>query len=76
MNNHRTRATVLQGLLADEIRAVIQYFKYSATRDNSNHAELHKALLEMHEEFPKWREQRVAIRERESREQPTKRESE
>jgi bacterioferritin (cytochrome b1) len=61
MKSNGTQLTVLPGLLADEINAIIQYVAYSETCDNSDHAELHKAILEMHNDFPKWLQQRIAF---------------
>jgi hypothetical protein len=59
MNNNATQATVLQGLMADEINAFIQYVEYSATRDNSDHAELHQAILEVYNDLPTWVQQQM-----------------
>ena len=61
MKSNGTQFTVLHGHLADEINAIIQYVAYSETRDNSDHTELHKAMLEMHNDFPKWLQQRIAF---------------
>jgi bacterioferritin (cytochrome b1) len=61
MKSDRTQFILLHGHLADEIIAIIQYVAYSETCDNSDHAELHMALLEMHNDFPKWLEKRIAF---------------
>lgn len=50
---------MLQGLLADEISAGIQYVEYSAMSDNSDHVELHRALMEIHDDFPTWLQHRT-----------------
>jgi hypothetical protein len=69
MDNHHMQETVLHGLLADEINAVIQYVEYSTKRDNSDHAELHQAILEMHNNFPTWLQRRIDLLEGAGREQ-------
>lgn len=61
MKSNGTQMTVMHGLLADEIGAIIQYVTGSKNCDNSDHAELHKAVLEMHNNFPKWLQQRIAF---------------
>lgn len=66
MKSNGTQLKVLPGLLADEINAIIQYVAWSETCDNSDHAELHKAILEMHNDFPKWLQQRIAFLEQAS----------
>jgi hypothetical protein len=66
MKSKATQLKVLPGHLADEINAIIQYVAWSETCDNSDHAELHKAILEMHNDFPKWLQQRIAFLEQAS----------
>ena len=61
MKNYDRQFTMLQGHLADEIGGIIQYVSGSQTCDNSDHIELHRALLEMHDDFPKWLQQRIAF---------------
>jgi len=61
----------LDGLISEEINAIIQYVTHSTTSDNSAHPELHKAILDMHDNFPTWVQQRVAFLDNASRE-PTK----
>ena len=61
MKSDGTQLAVLHGLLADETNAIIQYVACSETCDNTDHAELHKAILEMHNDFPTWLRQRIAF---------------
>ena len=61
MKRDRTQSILVHGHLANEIIAIIQYVAYSETCDNSDHAELHTALLEMHNDFPRWLEQRITF---------------
>lgn len=60
MKDKNTELTMLHGLLAVEITAIIGYVQSSGNCDNGKHAGLHKAILEMHGDFPKWVQQRVA----------------
>jgi|GEM_PF-7118858 len=61
MKSNGTQLTVLHGLLANEINALIEYATCSRTCDGSDHTELHKAILEMHNDFPRWFQQRIAF---------------
>jgi hypothetical protein len=44
----RTQFTLLHGLPADEIDVIIKYVACSETCGNSDHADLHKAILRMY----------------------------
>jgi hypothetical protein len=61
IDNNGKQPTVLHGLLADEMGAIIQYVALCKTCGNSDHATLHKAILEMHNDFPGWLQQRIAF---------------
>ena len=59
MKSNDTQLKVPLGLPADEINAIIQYVACSGTCDINDHAELHRALLAMHDDFPTWLAARI-----------------
>jgi len=60
MENKDKPTPGLDGIISEEINAIIQYVSHSTTNDTSDHHQLHKALLDMHDNFPAWVQQRVA----------------
>jgi hypothetical protein len=59
MKTKSSELSVLRGVLANEISAFAEYLASTERCDNSGHADLHKAILEMHDDFPKWLQQRI-----------------
>jgi len=52
--------TMLHGL-ADEMDAVLQYAARSETCVSGDQTDLHMAILMMHDDFPEWLQQRIAV---------------
>jgi len=61
LENNGAQLIVLDGLLADEINATIQYVACSESDDNSEHVELHKALMEIHKDFANQLQKRIVF---------------
>jgi len=61
MEHDEKQSAMLQGLLADEIGGIIQYVATSGNCDNSDHSELHKAIIDIHNGFPGWVQQRIVF---------------
>ena len=66
MNDDVIQLLMLDGLLADEISAIIQYVASAEPGENNKHPELHKAILEMHNNPPTQLQHRIAIAENQS----------
>ena len=61
MKINEEQVTLLYGHLADEINAISEYVAFVGPCDNTDHGELHRAILDMHKDFPAWLAQRIAF---------------
>ncbi|TAK64789.1 MAG: hypothetical protein EPO24_03045 [Bacteroidetes bacterium] len=61
MKGNDSQLRMLYGIMAEEISDSIQYVACSEVGVKSEHNKIHEAILRIHNDLPRWLQQRVAF---------------